>query len=142
MTAIRMSTPIFTALAGAALAGITAGVATACLHGVLPAAWNTAADSGAVWTVVAFAVTAALARTQVVAALAGLLALLGEVAGYYLFDAGVAAAGRVEILLATGFTGWALAAGPPPGRSRVLAAGAGLLVAAAVYLAYRLPTLG
>lgn len=78
-----------TALVAAAAAGVGAGVLTAQLQGVLSADWNTIANSGAVWTVVTFALTALLARTQTVAMAAGMLALVGEVIGYYGWAAAV-----------------------------------------------------
>ncbi|MDT4913628.1 MAG: hypothetical protein QOC66_2756 [Pseudonocardiales bacterium] len=85
MTAIRASTSSVAALGVAAVAGTAAGALTAHLQGVFPAAWSTIANSGAVWTVVAFALAAALGRTRATAVTAGLLVLLGEVAGYYIY---------------------------------------------------------
>lgn len=73
----------------AAIAGLVAGGLTCLLQEFLPADWNTAVNSGAVWTVVAFVVAAYAARTPPGAALVGLLVLGGEVAGYYLYLADV-----------------------------------------------------
>lgn len=73
----------------AAVAGLLAGALTCLLQQFLPNDWNTAVNSGAVWTVVAFAVAVAVARTQTGAVLAGLLVLVGEVAGYYIYLADV-----------------------------------------------------
>jgi hypothetical protein len=76
---------------------------------------------------------------------AALTAVAGVVAGegaYLLRVPGVATAGRVELMLGIGVAGRALAIVPAPARSRVLAVGGGIFVAAGVYLAYRLPTLG
>lgn len=94
MTAIRPTTTSAAALAvgtgtAAALAGGSAGVATAWLQGVVSADWNTVANSGAVWTVVAFVVAALVGHSRRTAVSAGLLALVGEVAGYYWWIADV-----------------------------------------------------
>lgn len=69
---------------GCAAGGLVAGAATSWLQGELPGTWNTLADSGAVWTLVAALLAWAAARTRGVAFAAGLVALVGEVAGYYL----------------------------------------------------------
>jgi hypothetical protein len=84
MTALRpsRSAPLVLLL-GAAVGGVVCGVATSYLQGVLPGSWNALANSGAVWTVVAFALAALTVGTRWTAIGAGLLALLGEVAGYY-----------------------------------------------------------
>ncbi|MCW2597097.1 MAG: hypothetical protein JWP39_2985 [Jatrophihabitans sp.] len=83
MTALRPSRIEPTRLFGAALGGLAVGVATSYLQGALPGSWNTVANSGAVWTVVAFGLAALSVRTRWTAIAAGVLALLGEVAGYY-----------------------------------------------------------
>jgi hypothetical protein len=83
MTAIRAHSSSAVALAGAALVGTAAGVLTGRLQSVLASNWSTIANSGAVWTVVAFAAAAGLGRTRNVAIGAGLLVLVGEVIGYY-----------------------------------------------------------
>ena len=85
MTAIRLPAQPVAALLVGAWIGLAAGVATACLQGVFSSDWNTVANSGAVWTAVAFAATLALTRTPAVAAAVGLLALIGEVVGYYVY---------------------------------------------------------
>lgn len=77
------------ALPAAAVAGLIAGGLTCLLQQYVPADWNMVVNSGAVWTVVAFSAAALLARTPRMASLAGLLSLLGEVAGYYLYLADV-----------------------------------------------------
>jgi hypothetical protein len=89
MTAIRRVTSSAPAIVEGALAGLAAGALTAYLQAVLPADWNTVANSGAVWTLVAFAVAAAVARSVAAAAGVGLLVLVGEVAGYYFYTAGI-----------------------------------------------------
>jgi hypothetical protein len=71
------------ALIFAAVVGLASGVATSYLQGALPGAFNSLANSGAVWTVVAFGLTVALARPGHSATLTGLVTLLAEVAGYY-----------------------------------------------------------
>lgn len=88
MTTLRApSAPI--GIPAAALGGLLAGALTCLLQGVLPGDWNTVVNSGAVWTVVAFGAAALLANTERTAMIAGLLVLVGEVAGYYLYLADV-----------------------------------------------------
>jgi hypothetical protein len=89
MTSIRIAPSAIATLTTAALAGLAAGALTAYLQGVVSADWNTVANSGAVWTLVAFAVAIALGRSQTTAVAAGLLALVGEDAGYYIYVADV-----------------------------------------------------
>ncbi|MEU9338694.1 DUF6518 family protein [Streptomyces sp. NPDC048290] len=76
----------------ALLVGLLLGVLTNLAQGWLPGAWNQVANSGAVWCLPAFGVAAALAPRVTVraAAVAGGVAALGLVAGYY----GYAALGR------------------------------------------------
>ena len=205
MTAIRSTRWALTPVVASAVVGLGAGGLTCYLHGVLPGDWNTVANSGAAWTVVAFVVAFTVARTPAAACLAGLLALVGEVAGYYgyldavlqlpatpseevlwtlaalwigpltgwaahrarwgtaaeratavtalagmlagegaylLRVAAVPGGGRVELALAVAVAGAALSTRRLPLRARGLALGVGALVAVAVYVAYRLPTLG
>jgi hypothetical protein len=202
MTAIRATTWSAAAPVTAAVAGVLAGGVTAYLQGVLSENWNTIANSGAMWTIVAFAAALVLGRSQVSAVCTGTLVLVGEVVGYYSYDAnlqhipvlhsevmlwtlaalwigplaglgafftrwgradrrvtallavcgvvagegvyllriaGVPRSGWVEIVL--GFTGAtaALIAVPASARAKLAAAGAGLFVAASVYLAYSQP---
>lgn len=86
MTAIRsVSTWSPAALVGAAGVGIAAGGLTAYLQGVLSANWNTVANSGAVWTIVAALAAGVLGRQRSTAVVAGLLVLVGEVVGYYAY---------------------------------------------------------
>jgi hypothetical protein len=85
MTAIRANTSFLAGLALAAVVGTAAGGLTARLQASVPADWSTVADSGAVWTVTAFAVAAVVGRTRATAILAGALALVGEVTGYYVY---------------------------------------------------------
>ena len=73
------------ALLAAAGSGVAAGVLTAYLQGELSTDWNTIANSGAAWTVVAALVAGALARQRTTAAVVGLLTLVGEVFGYYAY---------------------------------------------------------
>lgn len=70
-------------LTSAAAAGIAFGVLTLWLQGELPGNWNVLANSGAVWTVVAVGAAALLGASRAVSAAAGLLTLVGEVAGFY-----------------------------------------------------------
>src|SRR4051812_34360355 len=65
------------------IVGVAAGVGTSYLQGVLPGPTNSLANSGAVWSMVAFLVTLASRQRGARAAVIGALALLGEVAGYY-----------------------------------------------------------
>jgi Family of unknown function (DUF6518) len=65
------------------LVGVAAGVGTSYLQGVLPGPTNSLANSGAVWSMVAFLVALASRQQGARAAAIGALALLGEVAGYY-----------------------------------------------------------
>ncbi len=146
MTAIRVPSSPVVGLATAAFAGLAAGVLTAYLQGVVSADWNTVANSGAVWTVVAFAATAALARTTTTAAVGGLLVLVGEVAGYYGYVAQVrqVAAGHSAEVLWTVAALWigpliGLAAyrarwGDAAQRMTSLAALAGVLAGEGAYL--------
>lgn len=205
MTTLRASSSTALALPAAATAGLVAGGLTCLLQEFLPGDWNTVVNSGAVWTVVAYAVAALVARTQSGAALAGLLVLVGEVAGYYIYladvrhlpglhsaeilwtvaalwigplaglaahrgrwgdaaqrmasfaaiagviagegaylvrIAGVVSAGWAEIVVGTVITAMALAWGRAPARARLAALAAGLVVAGAVYTAYRLLAFG
>jgi hypothetical protein len=205
MTTLRASSTTLVALPAAAIAGLVAGGLTCLLQEFLPGDWNIVVNSGAVWTVVAYAVAALVARTQSGAALAGLLVLVGEVAGYYIYlsdvrhlpglhsaeilwtvaalwigpltglaayrarwgdaaqrmtslaaIAGVIAgegaylvriadvvkAGWVEIAIGTVITALALAGGRAPARARLGALAAGVFVAGAVYVAYRLLAFG
>lgn len=89
MTTLRAPSTATVALPAAAIAGLVAGGLTCLLQQFLPGDWNTVVNSGAVWTVVAYVVAALVARTQSGAALAGLLVLVGEVAGYYIYLADV-----------------------------------------------------
>ena len=202
MTAIRNTTWSAPALLGAAAVGIAAGAVTAYLQGVLSAQWNTVANSGAVWTLVAALAAGVLGRQRATAIAAGLLVLVGEVAGYYAYVtdvlhlpvlraeevlwtvaalwigpvAGLAAfsarwgAGAARMVALLGFCGivggegaylWHIADIPGAGQvevaaaglgaaaalwrvrarwsARGVAAGVGLFVAAAVYVAYRQP---
>jgi hypothetical protein len=70
-------------LAVALIVGLVAGFATSYLQDVLPGPSNSLANSGAVWSMVAFLVTLATRQQGGRAATIGALTLLGEVAGYY-----------------------------------------------------------
>ncbi len=70
-------------LSCAAAGGVAFGVLTLWLQGRLADSWNVLANSGAVWTVVAVALAAVFGTSRTTGAVAGLLSLLGEVAGYY-----------------------------------------------------------
>ena len=67
----------------AGVAGMAVGGLTLLLQGLLPGTWNQLANSGAVWSAAAFAVTAVLRARGRRAAVAGILTLLGAVLGYY-----------------------------------------------------------
>lgn len=201
MTTLRASSASLLAVSVAAFAGLVAGGLTCALQQFVPADWNTVVNSGAAWTVVAFAVAACVAYTPRTGMIAGLLVLVGEVAGYYLYladvrhlpglhsaeilwaaaalwvgpltgfaafharwgdaagrmialaaiagvlagegiylvrIAGMVESGWVEIGLGVATAGTALATGRAPLRVRVRAVSAGLLITAAVYIAYRL----
>jgi len=73
------------ALVTAAGIGVAAGAVTAYLQGKLSADWNTIANSGAVWTLVAALAAGVLAHQRTTAAVAGMLVLVGEVVGYYAY---------------------------------------------------------
>lgn len=83
MTASLARLPVPAVLLGAVAGGLSAGVLTSYLQGVLPGDWNLLADSGAVWTVVAVALALPCVHARWAAVTAGMLALLAEVAGYY-----------------------------------------------------------
>jgi Family of unknown function (DUF6518) len=71
-------------LLGVAAGGLAVGGLTLWLQGILPGAWNHLANSGAVWVLAAFGagiLTAGLGWRR--PALAGTLALIGAVIGYY-----------------------------------------------------------
>jgi hypothetical protein len=82
LSRIRPTTAVVPLLV-AVVGGLLAGVLTSVLQGALPGRWNALADSGAVWTVVAFALALPAVREAWVSVAAGTLALLGEVVGYY-----------------------------------------------------------
>ncbi|MDT4922266.1 MAG: hypothetical protein QOI15_3168 [Pseudonocardiales bacterium] len=145
MTTLRApSAPI--GIPVAAIAGLLAGALTCLLQGVVPADWNTAVNSGAVWTVVAFGAAALLAQTQSAAVIAGLLVLVGEVAGYYLYLADVRHLPglRSEELLwtvaalwigpLTGLAAYRARWGDTAARMTALAAIAGVVAGEGVYL--------
>jgi hypothetical protein len=146
MTSLRVSHSSFTVPATAACVGLGAGALTAYLQGVLPVDWNTVANSGAVWTAVTYAGTLALARTRGAAALAGLLLMTGEVAGYYLYLADVRhlAAGHAAELLwtlaalwigpLTGVAAFHARFGDPAQRMAARVALAGVLAGEGLYL--------
>ncbi|MFF4082623.1 DUF6518 family protein [Streptomyces sp. NPDC001777] len=73
------------ATAAALAGGLLLGVLTNLAQGWLPGEWNQIANSGAVWSVAAFAAGALLARkvSLPAAAVAGLCAESGLVVGYY-----------------------------------------------------------
>jgi hypothetical protein len=146
MTAIRTATWSVAALAAATAAGLASGAGTAELQGVVPETFNTVANSGAVWSVVALAVAVTVARTRATAVLAGLLALIGEVAGYYIWVSGVRhiAVLPSEELLWTmaalwigpliGLAAYAVRWGPSHHRALALSAFAGVVAGEGWYL--------
>jgi hypothetical protein len=124
-TAPRLSLPAPTALLAAVLTGLAGGVATSWLQGHLTGGWYVLADSGAVWTVVAFVVAAAVAGPRWLAVTSGTLALLCEVAGYYALAAqarGIAVTVSEQVVWTVaalwvgplaGLAGWAWRQGRP-----------------------------
>ncbi len=146
MTAIRNSTWSAAALLAAAGVGIGAGATTAYLQGVLSPNWNTIANSGAVWTLVAAMAAAVLGRQRATAISTGMLVLVGEVAGYYAYlgDVRHIPVLRAEELLWTIAALWigplaGLAAfharwGRPDHRAVALLAGCGILAGEGGYL--------
>jgi len=87
----RTLVPIYApaALLFASTVGLLCGAGTSWLAGVLPGSWHVLADSGAVWTLVAFVLAVVCAGPRWLAVAAGAMALLCEVAGYYLIAASV-----------------------------------------------------
>jgi hypothetical protein len=75
---------IVRAVAGALVVGLALGFLTQYLQGELPGNWNTLANSGVVWVLVAFMVTAALRLPTGWSALLGFLTLFSALIGYYL----------------------------------------------------------
>ncbi|GAA0306173.1 DUF6518 family protein [Kineococcus aurantiacus] len=105
--ASRTALGLGVALGVALLAGLAWGAATSGLQTVLPRPFAALANAVGPWVVPAFAV-GALCRRWPVAVAAGVLACLGEVAGYYAVSAargfGVGA-GPVLLWAATGLVG-------------------------------------
>lgn len=101
------------ATASAFAGGLLLGVLTNLLQGWLPGTWNQIANSGAVWSVAAFAAGALLARKAglPVAAVAGLFAESGLVVGYYGY-AEVARDGMGSLFAPLVWLGMAFVAGP------------------------------
>ncbi|MFC8519758.1 DUF6518 family protein [Streptomyces sp. NPDC057257] len=101
------------AVPAAAGGGLLLGLLTNLAQGLLPGAWNQVANSGAVWSAVAFVAAALLAREGGVprAAAGGLAAEAGLVLGYY----GYAEFGRDgmgDLLFPLVWLGMACVAGP------------------------------
>ncbi len=69
---------------GAAVIGLTIGILTVFGQQVLPGQWNSLANSVSVWLTPAF-FAAAPGSSKTRAAMAGIFALLGMVAGYYVY---------------------------------------------------------
>lgn len=102
-----------TAAMAATAGGVLLGVLTNLAQGWLPGAWNQLANSGAVWSAVAFVGGALLARrgSARLAAVGGLGAEVGLVVGYY----GYAEFGRDgmgDLLFPLVWLGMACVAGP------------------------------
>jgi len=70
-------------IALAAAVGVLTGASTLLFQEILPGAWVHLANSGAVWVVGAFGITAWRARDLRQAAILGLVVLVGAVVGYY-----------------------------------------------------------
>ncbi|MER6096589.1 DUF6518 family protein [Streptomyces sp. NPDC001728] len=101
------------ATASAFVGGLLLGVLTNLAQGWLPGAWNQIPNSGAVWSVAAFAAGALPARKVglPVAAVGGLLAESGLVIGYYGY-AEVARGGVGSLFAPLVWIGMACVAGP------------------------------
>ncbi|MGW1816390.1 DUF6518 family protein [Streptomyces sp. NPDC002125] len=101
------------ATASAFAGGLLLGILTNLAQGWLPGAWNQIANSGAIWSVAAFAAGALLARqvSLPAAAVAGLCAESGLVVGYYGY-ADVARDGMGSLLAPLVWLGMAFVAGP------------------------------
>ncbi|GGK24925.1 hypothetical protein GCM10011583_66230 [Streptomyces camponoticapitis] len=101
--------PTVSAFAG----GLLLGVLTNLAQGWLPGAWNQIPNSGAVWSVAAFAAGALLARqvSLPAVAVAGLCAESGLVVGYYGY-AEVARVGMGSLFAPLIWLGMAFIAGP------------------------------
>ena len=146
MTTLRASSPSLVALPAAAFAGLIAGGLTCLLQEFMPGDWNTVVNSGAVWTVLAFVAAALLASTPRASMVAGLLVLVGEVAGYYLYLADVRhlpGLHSAEILWTvaalwigplTGFAAFHARWGDVAGRMTALATIAGVIAGEGGYL--------
>jgi hypothetical protein len=74
---------IVRAVAGALVVGLALGFLTQYLQGQLPGNWNTLANSGVVWVIIAFMVTAALRLSTGWSALLGFITLFCALIGYY-----------------------------------------------------------
>ncbi|MFD4767308.1 DUF6518 family protein [Streptomyces niveus] len=112
------------ALSAALAGGLAFGVLTNLGQGWLPGALNQLANSGAVWSAVAFAAGAVLAGrvTLPLAAVAGLLAELGLVIGYYAYaEYGFNRAGMGDTGAPLTWLGMAVIAGPLFGVAAVWA---------------------
>ncbi|MEU7152601.1 DUF6518 family protein [Streptomyces sp. NPDC045456] len=101
------------ATVSACAGGLLLGVLTNLAQGWLPGAWNQITNSGAVWSVAAFAAGALSARRVSLAAtaVAGLCAESGLVVGYYGY-AEVARDGMGSLLAPLVWLGMAFLAGP------------------------------
>ncbi|MDH6229278.1 MULTISPECIES: DUF6518 family protein [Streptomyces] len=101
------------ATASAFAGGLLLGVLTNLAQGWLPGAWNQIANSGAVWSVAAFAAGALMARRAGLpaAAVAGLCAESGLVVGYYAY-AEIARDGMGSLFAPLVWLGMAFMAGP------------------------------
>ncbi|MER6694990.1 DUF6518 family protein [Streptomyces minutiscleroticus] len=99
----------------AAVGGLLFGVLTNLAQGWLPGAWNQIANSGAVWSVAAFAAGALPYRRASVlrAAIGGLAAEVGLVVGYYGYaEYGYGRAGMGDLYWPLVWLGMACVAGP------------------------------
>jgi hypothetical protein len=125
--------------------GLGVGVATSYLQGVVPGSWNTLANSGAVWTVIAFGVAAALVTTPATTVATGLTTLLGEVFGYYAIAAhvrGIATSSSERILWVVaaivigplaGVAAWLVRRGRPSARAAAALAVCGVVAGEGVH---------
>jgi hypothetical protein len=129
--------------------GLAVGIATSWLQGVLPTSANVLANSGAIWSLIACALSLP-AHSRPFAIAAGLLALGGEVAGYYAIASpvrGITTSASERLLWTVaalvigplvGLAAWSIRAGRPSARAVALGALGGLLIGEGLHRLIRL----
>lgn len=136
-------------LLAALVGGLAVGVATSWLQGGLPDSANILANSGAVWSLIAFAF-ALPTRQRAVSTVVGLLALGGEVAGYYAIASplrGISTSASERLLWTVaaivigpllGLAAWSIRAGRPTARAVAIGAIGGLVIGEGLHRLIRL----